>query len=170
MRDPDGANRRYQSTPWTLVGVGCFGLVLFVAGCTQSDGGTSADPSWTPAPVSSATATSPFSAAVGSRPTAVSTQAPPPTPVTLPSAGTAETVAPPPTSARTAFLNSLRAKGVDMDADTAVSLGSSVCRVRQTGGEDAARTFAAPVMKQAMGAEPSDAQIAALVDSSDGLC
>ncbi|OPX16259.1 hypothetical protein [Gordonia sp. i37] len=170
MRDPDGTDRRYRSTPWTLVGVGCFGLVLFVAGCAQSDNGTTVNASRTSASVSSVTATSPVSAAAGSASTAATTQAPPPTPVTLPSAGTAETVAPPPTSARTAFLNSLRAKGIDIDADTAVSLGSSVCRVRKTGGEDAARTFAAPVMKQAMGAEPSDAQVAALVDSAGGLC
>ncbi|QTI71068.1 hypothetical protein [Gordonia polyisoprenivorans] len=170
MRDPNGTDHRYRSKPWTLVGVGCFGLVLFVAGCAQSDEGTTVNASRTSAPVSSVTSTSPVSATAGPASTAASTQAPPPTPVTLPSAGTVETVAPPPTSARTAFLNSLRAKGIDMDADTAVSLGSSVCRVRKTGGDNAARTFAAPVMKQAMGTEPSDAQVAALVDSSGGLC
>ncbi|MGC5247607.1 DUF732 domain-containing protein [Gordonia sp. DT219] len=155
-----------------VLAAGCVLGAVLLGGCGSSDNAADSAASGSVTTSSeSATSSVPASTTTSSHaPAPSASPSAPPSRIELPSQGTAETVAPPASGARSAFLATLRDKGVNLDPDTAVSLGHSVCHVRKTGGEDAARQFAAPVMKQSTGTQATDAQVAAFVDASRGLC
>lgn len=143
------------------------GLAVVLTACGGSSDQASATPSATSDNAASTLA--PPSSRIPA-PSSALNAPPPTTPVNLPTPGTAETVAPPAANAEADYLKMLRSKGVELDAETAASLGNSVCRIRKTGGETAAAQYAAAVMKASLGREPSPAHVSAVVDSSNGMC
>lgn len=57
-----------------------------------------------------------------------------------------------------------------MSDDLAVSLGSSLCEIKASNGDQTAREYAKPVLQAEAGKAPSDAQVRKYVDAVDILC
>ena len=153
-----------------LVGVGAAALALTMTACGSSDeheAPSSANAS-SSATTSSASA-APSSSKAASSETSTAQQTPT-SEITLPSQGTAETVASPSAGPEEAYLKALREKGISLNDEMATSVGNSVCRMRKTSSEDAAKQFASAVMKADTGKQPSDEQVSALVKAAGGLC